>query len=90
MAEENEKKRFETRIKIHPDGSMERKIYIGGELFDWSVDVSSFMEAKKMGPKYVNSIQEDIAKHFVQSVSEFLGRKVTAQEVFNAAKTGWI
>lgn len=88
--EENKKVRFETKVVMHPNGSIERKIFIDGEEFDWSVDVSSFLEAKKMGPMYMKAVQEDIAKHYVKSVSEFLGRNVTAQEVFNAAKTGWI
>ena len=84
------KKKFETRIVMHPNGSLERKIYVDGELFDWSVDVSSFLEAKKMGPMYMKAVQDDIARHFVNSLSEFLGRKVTPQEVTEASKTGWI
>jgi len=91
MSEEiNAKKKFETRIVMHPNGSLERKIYVDGELFDWSVDVSSFLEAKKMGPMYMKAVQDDIARHFVNSLSEFLGRKVTPQEVTEASKTGWI
>lgn len=91
MSEEvNVKKKFETRIVMHPNGSLERKIYVDGELFDWSVDVSSFLEAKKMGPMYMKAVQDDIARHFVNSLSEFLGRKVTPQEVTEASKTGWI
>ena len=82
--------KFETRIVMHPNGSLERKIYVDGELFDWSVDVSSFLEAKKMGPMYMKAVQDDIARHFVNSLSDFLGRKVTPQEVTEASKTGWI
>jgi hypothetical protein len=85
-----EKKRFETKILMHPNGSIERKIYIDGEMFDWSVDVSSFLEAKKMGLMYQKAVQESIANHFVNSVSEVLGRKVTMKEVYEATKSGWI
>lgn len=85
-----EKVRFETRIKRHPNGSMERKIYINGEMFDWSVDITSFKEAQKMGLMYQKAVKEDIAKHFIESVSDVLGRKITMQEILEANKTGWI
>ena len=90
--EKNEegKVRFETRVVMHPNGSLERKIFVGGELLDWSVDISSFQDAQRMGPMYQRAIKEDIAKHFTKSVSEMLGREVTMEEVYNATKTGWI
>jgi hypothetical protein len=81
---------FETRILRHPDGSFERKIFINNELLDWSVDVASFQEAQKMGPMYQRAVKEDIVKHFTNSVSEFLGRKVTMEEIHHATKSGWI
>lgn len=84
------KVKFETRIKLHPSGAVEREIYIGGEKFDWSVDVTSFHEAVKMGPMYKRAVQADIVKHFVDSVSDVLGRKVTMKEVNEATKRGWI
>lgn len=82
--------RFETRIKFHSNGEIERKIYIGGELLDWSVDITSFQEAKRMGQMYQRAIKEDIAKHFTNSVSEFIGKKVTMEDILKATKTGWI
>lgn len=84
------KVKFETRIKLHSNGSVEREVWIGGEKFDWSVDVTSFHEAVKMGPMYKKAVQADIVKHFVDSVSDFLGRKVTMKEVNEATKRGWI
>lgn len=86
----NAKNKFETRVLMHPDGSLEKKIFVDGELFDWSIDVSSFLEAKKMGPMYMKAVQDDIARHFVNSLSEFLGRKVTPEQITEAGKTGWI
>lgn len=82
--------KFETRIKFHSNGSIERQIYIGGELLDWSVDVSSFQEAQRMGPMYQRAIKEDIAKHFTKSVSEVVGREVSMEDILRATKTGWI
>jgi len=84
------KVKFETRIKLHSNGSVEREVWIGGEKFDWSMDVTSFHEAVKMGPMYKKAVQADIVKHFVDSVSDFLGRKVTMKEVNEATKRGWI
>ena len=81
--------RFE--VKMRPNrGGIEKAIFIDGELLDWSVDVSSLMEAAKMGPKFYRAAQRDIEKHFVDSVSEFVGRKLTAQDIKNATIDGWI
>jgi lipoate-protein ligase A len=38
----------------------------------------------------MKAVQDDIAKHYVESISDFLGRKITIQEVIEAIKTGWI
>lgn len=84
------KVKFETRVKLHPNGSVEREIYIGGEKFDWSVDITSFHEAVRMGPMYKKAVQQSIVSHFVNSVSDVLGRKVTMKEVNEATKRGWI
>lgn len=84
------RKKFETRVKIHPNGSVEKEIYINNELLDWSVDISSYMEARKMGDMYHNAIKRDIAKHFIDAVSDLVGRKVTNKEILEAAKRGYI
>jgi hypothetical protein len=88
--EETPKKKFEVRFEQHPDGSIEKQIYIDGELFDYSIDISSFQEAVRMGPAFAKAAKEDIARHFVQCLSEFLGRHVTVEEIIQAQKTGWI
>jgi len=84
------RKRFEVKMRMHPDQSMEKQIFIDGEMLDWSIDSSSFLEAQRMGPQFMRAVQEDIAKHFTESVSEVLGRKVTMEEIKQAIKTGWI
>lgn len=103
MAEENQEsndnelnlenfnmKRFEVRTRPKKGGGLENAVFIGGELLDWSVDLNSLMEAAKMGPQYLIEVQRDIEKHFVNSVSDFLGRKVSVEEIKKATKTGWI
>lgn len=84
------KKSFGVMMKRHPGGEIEKAIFIDGEKLDWSVDISSYMEACKMGMQYKLAVQADIAKHFVKSVGEVLGRYITIEEIKQAIKTGWI
>ena len=90
MKEEKPKLSFEVKMRKGKRDTVEKAIFIDGELLDWSIDVSSFMEAAKMGPKFKLAAQKDIEKHFTESVSEVLGRKVTTDEIKAAIKTGWI
>lgn len=84
------KKSFEVKIRPAKGGGIEKAIFIGGELLDWQVDINSLMDAMKMGPMYVKAVQRDIEKHFVESVSDFVGRKVTADDIKKAIKDGYI
>ncbi len=83
------KKRFQVMQHI-VNGGMRKDIFIDGELLDWSVDTESLREAMKMGPKFFRSVQQDIEKHFVESVSDFVGKKLTPTDIKEAIKTGWI
>lgn len=84
------KKSFEVKIRPAVGGGIEKAIFIGGELLDWQVDINSLMDAMRMGPIYVKAVQRDIEKHFVESVSDFIGRKVTAEDIKQAIKNGYI
>lgn len=88
--EELGKKTF--KVMMRPDGSggFEKAIFIDGDLLDWRVDMNSYFEAMKMGPIFQKEIQKSIAEHFTESVSEFLGRKVTIEDIKTAIQTGWI
>lgn len=88
--EEQGKKRFEVKMRRAEGGGIEKAIFIDDELLDWQIDLNSYMEAMKMGPQFRREIQRDIERHFVDSVSDFLGRKVTIDEIKTAIKTGWI
>ncbi len=90
MKKETPKVSFEVRMGKGKNGTIEKAIFIDGELLDWSVDVSSLLDAAKMGPKYLRIVQRDIEKHFTESVSEVLGRKISHLEIKEATKTGWI
>lgn len=87
---EVEKKRFEVKMRPAKGGGIEKAIFIDGEMLDWQIDMSSYMEAMKMGFHFRREIQRDIEKHFIESVSDFLGRNVTMEEIKEAIKTGWI
>lgn len=84
------KKKFEVKFRMHPNGSMEKDVFIDGVKLDYSVDISAYREASSWGPMYKQAVQEDIEKHFTKSVSEFIGRKVTIDDIKNAIQTGWI
>ena len=79
---------FKIGYTVHPDGSLEKQVMIGGEIMDYSIDYEAYMEAHRMG--LGNKIKEDIAKHYIKCVSEMAGRKVTAQEIMQAEKLGYI
>lgn len=83
-------KRFEVKMRTHPGGEIEKDVFIDGERLNYSIDTHAFLEARKMGPVFMRAVQEDIAKHFTEAVSEFLGRKVTVEELQQATRTGWI
>lgn len=81
---------FEERTVLSENLVLEKKIFIDGEELDWSINQSDLADAMSMGPKFFKEIKADIAKHFVLSVSDFIGRHVTLEDINNARKTGWI
>ncbi len=81
---------FKTVVRMHPNGSLERVIMVDRTEVDYSVDVSSYMEAKKLGPAYERAAKGDIVRHFTACVSDCLGRQVTYDEIIAASKSGWI
>ena len=86
-----EKKRFELKTRLNPEKkTFQRDIFIDGELFDYSVDKESLVRAKSMGEYHFLAAQQDIASHFLECLSEMVGRKVTTDDVKTAKKTGFI
>ena len=89
--EQPAKKRFV--VKIHFDqmqGIHRRDVFIDDELFEYEIDQESLLQAKKMGPGYLIAARRDIERHFLESLSDFIGRKVTEDDVKEAIQTGWI
>ena len=87
---EDKKKKFEVRTEPTKDKFFQRNIYIDGEYFDWEIDESSLDWAKAQGPVFFEATKKDIAKHFLDSLSEMVGRKITLEAFQLALKTGWI
>ncbi len=89
------KKSFKVMMRKGKNGVLEKAIFIDGDLLDWSVDISSLMDARKMArdtssPYIWKEVQKDIAKHFLEAVSETLGRRVTEDDIKRATAEGWI
>jgi len=83
-------KKFQVMVRPAKGGGIEKAVFIDDQMLDWQVDLMSYAEAMKMGPEYVVEVQKSIAKHFIEAVSDTLGRKVTIDEIKKATKTGWI
>ena len=88
--EEVKKVKFETKMRQGKNGKIETAIFIDSDKLHWSIDTTILIDAFKMGPEYLKAVQKEVEKHFIESVSEFLDRKVTYDEIKTAIKTGWI
>ncbi len=90
MKKEYEPKSFVVKFRPVGDGSFEKDIFIDGERLNYSIDLAAYLDACKISPQMKLVVQKDIERHFIESVGEYLGRKVTTEEIKEAIKTGWI
>jgi serine phosphatase RsbU (regulator of sigma subunit) len=91
MEELNKKMRFE--VKTHFDqiaGVHKRDVFVNSKLFEYEIDQESLQKAKQMGGAYYAAAQRDIHEHFLISLSDFVGREITAQDLMTAIETGWL
>ena len=86
----DKKVKFEVKAKRQPNGRIEKAIFIDNKYFDYSIDQFAYETIRAKGLEYEKAAQEDITKHFTESVSEFLGRKIGAEDIVSGIKTGWI
>lgn len=87
------KKKFEVKMRFlgsNPEDGVEKAVFIDDKKIDFKIDVFRFLEAKSKGPKFLFEEQKKIEKEFIKSVSDFLGRKVTIEEIKKAILEGWI
>lgn len=90
----NPKHKFE--VKMRPLGrdpqkdGIEKAVFIDGKKIDFTIDVLRFLEAKSKGINFLIEEQKKIEKDFVNSVSNFLSRRVKIAEIKKAIIEGWI
>lgn len=88
------KLKFEVKMRpLGPDPTkdgVEKAVFIDGKKLDFTIDVVRFLEAKSKGYNFLIEEQKKIEKEFIKSVSDFLGRKVTVDEIKKATLEGWI
>lgn len=83
------KKKFEVKFKKH-ENKVVKAIFIDDVMLDYSVDVEALRKVSALGPEYKKAALLDIEKHFIECVCDMVGRKVSAEELSQAFKTGWI
>lgn len=93
-----EQVKFEVKTFFDDANRLTKGIFIDDKHFDWGINEEDYKDAaesaKKMEPAigraYLKSISDSIQLHFIESLSEFMGRRVTPLEVNAATKTGFI
>ena len=83
-------KSFDIEMRKGENGKIEKVVIIDNIEVDWSVDMNVLFDAARMGPHMLRAVQQDIARHYIQCISEVVGRKVSAQDIQKATDTGWI
>ena len=85
------RQKFEVRSYINPHSGLLRKdVFVDEKLFDWEVDEKSWKTLNEMGPGFAEVARGEILKHFCDSLSDFLGRKIGPGNLMKAISTGWI
>lgn len=76
---------------ILPNGKKENGLFIDGEHFDWGIDSDDLTEVMNSGDEnLIRMAQASINEHYLDSLSEFVGRHITPKDINEAEKTGWI
>jgi hypothetical protein len=84
------KKKFEVRFYKDADGKVKKGVFIDNEVIEYSIDVESLKKIAELGTEYKKAAHLDIEKHFLECISDTVGRKITPEDFWQATKTGWI
>jgi hypothetical protein len=90
---EHKRLKFEVKMRFlgkEPKDGIEKAVFIDDKKLDFKIDVFRFLESKYKGTNYLIQEQKKIEKEFVKSVSDFLARKVTIEDIKKAILEGWI
>jgi len=66
-----------------------RKLFVDGEVFDWGIDdniLKSAILTIKTDSGMKDYVLKDIERHFVESFSEKIGKKVTLDDIIQDIK----
>lgn len=66
---------------------------VDGEVFDWGMDLESLVGAKKVISQHkelAESVVMSIISHFLESFSDFIGKKISLAELLSSIDKGFI
>lgn len=66
---------------------------VDGQIFDWGMDLESLAEAKKVISQHrelSESVVMSIISHFLESFSDFIGKKISLSELISSIEKGFI
>lgn len=87
------KLKFEVKMRFlgsDPKDGVEKAVFIDNKILDFKIDVFRFLDAKSKGYNFLIQEQKKIESEFVKIVSNFLGRKVTIEDIKKSILEGWI
>ena len=87
--------RYTVEVKEYdsPEYGKINALYIGGDLFDWGIDMKSMQEAilfARDNETMKKALHGDVQNHFLECLSEGLRHKVTIKDVNKAIELGYI
>lgn len=84
------KKKFVVKSSKDDNGKVIKAIFVDGEMLDYSIDEEALKKVSALGAEYKKMALLDIERHFIECLSEFVGRKLNKTDITNAFMTGWI
>jgi len=81
------------RVHNEECGKEVNVLYVDGQMFDYLIDEDSLRSASiycNKNPHLRKAVHGDIMKHFVDSFSEFIGRPVNLDQIYEGIKAGEI
>lgn len=66
---------------------------VDGEVFDWGMEPESVLNAQDMQrnhPQFIETIMKTVTEHFIECLSDFLGRKISLRDFNDAVERGYL
>lgn len=69
----------------------ENKIFVNDQLFDWGIDENALDQIKNIkDEEEIKNINISIRNYFLDSLGEFLGKKISIKQLYDALKVGFL